>query len=338
MLAVSLAACGGVGPTGSAASPSTASAALVDIGSGLTGPPGLAATVVATGLPNVAAFAMDVDGRLWASTAAFSDAGTDAVYLVGASGVTRVIANLHTPLGLTWVGGRMYVASATGVEAYGGFDGASFATRTTILTLPDAVGEVNGLAVAPDGSLVLGISAPCDACDPDEAFAGAVIGFAPDGTGAHVIAGGLRAPVGLAYLPGTSTLLASENQRDDLGDATPGDWLIRVEAGQDWGFPACYGQDDAGCADAPAPVATLDAHAAASGVAIVGGDTALVAEWAKGVVLAVDLSVAGGGVTSTSAPRRYLAGLSQPVGLLMGGGALYVGDWGSGTVYRVTGA
>ncbi len=196
---------------------------------------------------------------------------------------------------------------------------------------------MNGLAVAPDGSLVLGISAPCDACDPAEAFAGAVIGFAADGTGAHVIAGGLRAPVGLAYVPGTSILLASENQRDDLGDATPGDWLIGVEAGQDWGFPACYGQDDATCADAPSPIATLDAHAAASGVAVVGGDTALVAEWAKGVVLAVDLSVTGGGVTATSAPRTYLAGLSQPVGLLAAGDALYVGDWGSGTVYRVTG-
>lgn len=335
---MSLAACGGVGSTGSAApSTASASAALVDIGSGLSGPPGLAATVVATGLANVAALAIDGNGRLWASTAAFSDAGTDAVYLVAASGVTRVIANLHTPLGLAWVGDRLYFASAAGVEAFGGFDGASFATRTTILTLPDGVGEVNGLAVAPDGSLVLGISAPCDACDPDQAFAGAVIGFAADGTGAHVIAGGLRAPVGLAVVPGTSTLLASENQRDDLGDATPGDWLIRVEAGQDWGFPACYGQDDATCADAPAPVATLDAHAAASGVAVVGGDTAVVAEWAKGVVLGVDLWVAGGGVTATSAPRTYLAGLSQPVGLLTGGGALYVGDWGSGTMYRVTG-
>jgi glucose/arabinose dehydrogenase len=203
--------------------------------------------------------------------------------------------------------------------------------------LPAGVGEVNALAVAPDGSLVLGISAPCDACDPAQPFAGAVIGFAPDGTGAHVIASGLRAPVGLAYVPGTSTLLASENQRDDLGDATPGDWLIGIEAGQDWGFPACYGQDDAACADSPAPVATLDAHAAASGVAVVRGDTAVVAEWAKGAVLGVGLSTGGSGVTATSAPQTYIAGLSQPVGLLTVGDALYVGDWGSGTVYRVTG-
>ena len=55
-------------------------------------------------------------------------------------------------------------------------------------------------------------------------------------------------------------------------------------------------------------------------------------------MLAVDLSVTGGsGVTATSAPRTYLAGLSQPVGLLTAGDALYVGDWGTGTVYRVAG-
>ncbi len=56
--------------------------ALVGIGAGLQGPAGLAATAYASGLANVAAFAFDADGRLWAATAAFEDADTDAVYLV----------------------------------------------------------------------------------------------------------------------------------------------------------------------------------------------------------------------------------------------------------------
>ena len=47
------------------------------------------------------------------------------------------------------------------------------------------------------------------------------------------------------------------NQRDDLGEATPGDWLALVEAGQAWGFPDCYGQDDATCEATPTPVAEL---------------------------------------------------------------------------------
>ena len=67
------------GCAGAAAAPT---ASLVDIGAGLQGPAGLAATTYATGLANVAAVAFDDDDRLWAATASFTDDGTDAVYLV----------------------------------------------------------------------------------------------------------------------------------------------------------------------------------------------------------------------------------------------------------------
>jgi hypothetical protein len=43
-------------------SASVATSALVDIGAGLDGPPGLAATIYATGLANVSAFAFDPEG------------------------------------------------------------------------------------------------------------------------------------------------------------------------------------------------------------------------------------------------------------------------------------
>src|SRR5262249_41186790 len=207
--------------------------------------------------------------------------------------------------------------------------------------LPDGIGEVNGLAVAPDGSLVLGISAPCDACTPTSALSGSVVTFEPDGTRLRELATGLRAPVGLAYVPGTSTLLASGHQGDRLGEATPGDWLLRVEAGQAWGFPDCYGQGGVACAGVAQPVATLDPHAAVGGVAIVdrawsaagtAAGTALVAEWARGRVLAVDVTAVG---EAASAPRVLAEGLSQPFGVLATENGVLIGDWGTGTVYRV---
>ena len=37
-------------------------------------------------------------------------------------------------------------------------------------------------------------------------------------------------------------LLVTMNQRDDLGDQTPGDVLAVVQVGQAWGFPDCYGE------------------------------------------------------------------------------------------------
>jgi len=238
----------------------------------------------------------------------------------------------------------LYASSAAGVVVYGGFDGSAFATARTILTVPAGAGEVNGLALGPDGRLVVGISAPCDACQPTSDESAAILSFLPDGSDPRVYASGIRAAVGLAFFPGTDSLLVTMNQRDDLGEATPGDWLAVVSEGQDWGFPDCYGQASAKCAALPAPVAVLDQHAAVSGVAVVTGQlgagvgtTALVAEWAKGKIQRVALN--DDGSIAASSGTTFLTGLTSPVPLATGpDGAIYVGDWGSGVIYRIAAA
>jgi glucose/arabinose dehydrogenase len=347
LLLAGCAAQAGEAPVGSGASadnsPSTsatASVGLVDIGAGLQGPAGLAATVVATGLPNVASLAVDPAGRIWAGTAAFDDAGTDAIFVVAAgSAPVKVIGGLHTVLGLVWVGDTLYVASKESVTAWTGFAGTTFANHRTVVAFAAGVGEVNEIVLGPDGRLVVGISAPCNACittDPDSA---AIVSFLPDGSDLRILASGIRAPVGLAYRPDSDDLYVTMNQRDDLGDQTPGDWLALVRSGQDWGFPDCHGQVATACAAVPEPVAVLDTHAAASGVAIVTGElgatvgtAALVAEWARGVVLSVPLATGSSG-TRTATP--FLSGFQQPVPVIRAGRAVLVGDWGAGTVVRI---
>ena len=328
------------------ASPS-AGDGLVDIGGGLRGPAGAAASVLATGLTNVAAFAIDAEDRLWTGTAAYTDGGSDVVAVLDADdpGVApkTVISGLHTVLGLAWSDDTLYVASAGRVDAYSDFDGASFAAHRSVVTFPAGTGEVNGLAMGPDGRLRVGISAPCDDCSVTDAWSGSVVSVATDGSDPHVEASGIRAPVGLAYLPGTDDLFVTMNQRDDLGESTPGDWLAVVVAGQDWGFPECYGQGGASCTNAPAPVAVLDPHAAVSGEALAAdglrgdetaGPVAIVAEWARGLVLRVDLRESNG--TWTGTPTPFLTGVANPVAVAVDSdGAVLVGDWTSGTIYRV---
>ncbi|HMK13162.1 MAG TPA: hypothetical protein VK461_16350 [Acidimicrobiales bacterium] len=322
---------------------------LVDIGADLHGVSGLEASVYAQGLTNAAAMTFDGDGHLWVATAAYDDTGADAVYVVDSAGATpaKVIADAHTPLGLLWHDGALYVSRAGGVDVYTGFDATgsgspTFAEHHTIVTLPDGVGEVNGLALSPEGRISLGISAPCDSCTPTSKYAAAVVSFLPDGSDLRVDASGIRAPVGLEFFPGTDTLFVTMNQRDDLGEATPGDWLSIVKPGQSWGFPNCYGQGGTECAGTPSPVAELDQHAAVSDVAIVTGQlgtrvgtAALVAEWAKGTVLLVPLSPDG--TSATGSVRPFLTGVENPVALALDdNGALFVGDWATGTVYRIT--
>jgi glucose/arabinose dehydrogenase len=314
------------------------------MGAGLKGPAGLSASVYATGIVNVASLAFDSQGRLWAGTAAFEDTGTDAIYVVPSEGAepVAVATGLHTVLGLLWRGDELFVASKGHVDAYSGFDGSRFGSRRFVVVLPSGVGEVNGLVLSPEGRLVLGISAPCNACEPAMPMSGAVVSFLPDGSDLRVVASGIRAPIGLAYYPGSDDLFVTMNQRDDLGDSTPGDWLAVVRFGEDWGFPDCYGQAGAACSGVPTPVAELDKHAAVSGIAIVSGqmgpsarNSAIVAEWATGKLVAVSLKQANGGYEA--AVSTFIEGIENPVPVVLGpSGALFAGDWTSGVVYRVS--
>lgn len=250
----------------------------------------------------------------------------------------EIVKDLPTDLGLAWNHDGLYVASKKRVDAHHGFDGTAFSDHHTVLTLPAGVGESNGLVMSPDGHLLLGISAPCDHCTPTSTSSAAIASFQPDGSDLTTYASGIRAPVGLTSYPGTSNLFVSMNQRDDFGDEIPGDWLAQVTQGQNWGFPDCFGQGGTGCADQPQPVAVLDQHAAVSGVAIVTGQlgttvgtSALVAEWADGVTLTAN------GSTDTGIVHPFLTGFTNPVPVLaVPDGAVFVGDWTTGTICRIT--
>lgn len=62
----------------------------------------------------------------------------------------------------------------------------------------------------------------------------------PDGSGLRIYASGLRNPVGMGWAPGTSTLYAAVNERDELGDNLVPDYLTGVKAGAFYGWPYSY--------------------------------------------------------------------------------------------------
>ena len=206
---------------------------------------------------------------------------------------------------------------------------------------PVAGGENNNIVRAPGGLLLMGISSTCDHCVPPSRWAATIVSFRPDGSGLTTFAGGIRAAYGLAFYPGTSNLLATMNQRDDLGAKTPGDWLGLVRRGQDWGFPACYGQGGGACTGVPQPVAVLGKHAAAGGVAVLTtqlsgrfADSALVAEWQTGKVQRIPLERTADGYRGTAKP--FLTGIANPLPVVATtDGAVLVGDWSTGTIYRI---
>ncbi len=313
------------------------------IGAGLEGPAGLSASVYAKGPATLADVLLDRHGRLWLTAAGLEAHTEDGVYEISKPGgpAVKVVSGLSDPLGLAWYGNELYVSSIGRVDAFGGFDGRRFTTHRRVLKGPVAHGENNGLVVAADGRFLMGVTASCDHCTPSSEFSGAVVSFRSDGGDLRVFARRIRAPVGLAFIPHTSDLLVTMNQRDDLGTATPGDWLALVAEGQDWRFPGCYGQGTPACEGVPAPIAVLDKHAAV-GDLVVGsgrpgespGSSALVTEWQSAKVQRVALRRAGSTYTGSVSP--FLRGISHPLAIAAGPDrSLLVGDWARGTIYLI---
>jgi glucose/arabinose dehydrogenase len=61
--------------------------------------------------------------------------------------------------------------------------------------------------------------------------------FNPDGTGQNAYAWGIRNAVGIAFRPGTNELWMSTNERDEIGEDLPPDYISSVRPGGFYGWP-----------------------------------------------------------------------------------------------------
>ena len=67
-----------------------------------------------------------------------------------------------------------------------------------------------------------------------------VLEFNPDGSGLRIYASGIRNCVGEAIHPKTGELWCSVNERDDIGDNLPPDYITHVQEGGFYGWPWYY--------------------------------------------------------------------------------------------------
>ena len=321
-------------------------------------PPG---QIVAAGIPYASNVTFDARGGMWATSGAPFSQNGDGVWYVAHAGTrpVHVIRGTLTALGLTWFRGRLYVASTlsrvTGIVArYSGFDGRRFAHRRVVIPAI-SIGRhgLGTIAPGPKGRLYLGVGAEQDRLAGGHETSGTVVSFKGDGSDLRIEAKGLRGPFGLAFVPGTASLLVTDNGRDDLGLHRPPDELDLVRdvtrAAPDFGFPDCYDQGGRACSGTAAPLALLPAHAGVGGVAVTGdwggrGLTAFVAE-SGSVVGGVDAGREvrrielrrrpGGGYDATGSVFATGFGEQEALGTAIGpGGALYVTLWGTGAVVR----
>jgi len=214
-------------------------------------------------------------GKVWALTDADGDQRAETVRLVD--------EGLRQPSGLEYRDGALYVGAIGRILRYDNIEGRlDNPAEPVVVTdaLPDR--EHHGwkyLRFGPDGKLYIPVGAPCNICD-EKGFA-EIRRMDADGSGMEVFATGVRNSVGLAFHPENGQLWFTDNGRDMLGDDLPADELnYAPRPGMNFGFPWCHQGDlldeefgkGKDCADYAPPVAKLDPHGAALGLAFYTGD------------------------------------------------------------------
>ena len=162
-----------------------------------------------------------------------------------ADGHRVLLDNLDGPHGLALHDGWLYVAERTGVgrarfDAATGQLGGPYERILTGLTT-DGFHQTKTLGIGPDGWLYLAHGSSCNACVEKDPRRATMMRLRPDGSGAEIVATGLRNSVGFDWAPWDGALYATDNGRDLLGDDFPPDELNRIEPGRFYGWPFVNG-------------------------------------------------------------------------------------------------
>jgi glucose/arabinose dehydrogenase len=118
--------------------------------------------------------------------------------------------------------------------------------ETIVPSIPHGGGHwTRDVVFTPDGKkMYVSVGSSANVTDTDaspiETNRADVLEFNPDGSGQRVYAWGIRNCVGEAWQPETNELWCSTNERDELGDNLPPDYITHVVDGGFYGWPWYY--------------------------------------------------------------------------------------------------
>ena len=162
---------------------------------------------------------------------------------------TVLLDHLNSPFGVAFVDGALYVANTDAIIRYPFTPGQTKITAPgqKVIDLPGGLIDhhwTKSLAASPDGSkLYVGVGSNSNIQErgPEAETNRAAIWEVDPKTGAYrVFASGLRNPNGLTFYPGSDTLWAVINERDELGSSLVPDYMTSVKDGAFYGWPYSY--------------------------------------------------------------------------------------------------
>jgi glucose/arabinose dehydrogenase len=282
--------------------------------------------------------------------------------------VKTIAEKLFLPNGIEFHKGALYVATPKDITRYDDIESHLDAPPKPAMVYDQLPGQVphgwKFIKIGPDGKLYVPVGAPCNICEPGPEYA-QIRRIDLDGTGAEVVARGVRNTVGFDFDPKTGDLWFTDNQRDWLSENLPDDELNHLtQPGQNFGYPYCHAGQvvdpqfgwGKACEDFVKPAALLGPHAAPLGMRFYTGtmfpakyrNAIFIARhgpWNKTKKYAADVVVAlrdGHGRVKSIEP--FLTGLvenntylGRPVDVLvLKDGSLLVSDDHNGAIYRIT--
>jgi glucose/arabinose dehydrogenase len=300
--------------------------------------PGFNIEVYAAGMANARSLAEGDKGTVFVGSRLVGN-----VYAItnkdGKRTVKTLASGLHRPNGVAFKNGTLYIAELSKVSK---------------------IDKVEDNLDNPPKPTVIYDNLP-----KDEAHGWKFIAIGPDGSGAEVIARGVRMTVGFDWHPETRQLYFTDNGRDWMSEDVPQDELNRVtKVGEHFGAPYClqgnivdpeFGWGKS-CTDYTAPVALLGPHSASLGMRFYTGNifpkayknaiiVARHGSWNRskkvgGDVLVVKLNKDG----TVKSTEPFLTGflennsyIGRPVDVMqMKDGSVLVSDDWNGAVYRIT--
>ena len=156
-----------------------------------------------------------------------------------------------------------------------------------INNLPDGGQHPNRtIAFGPDGMLYITVGSTCNACDEPNDEHATILRSQPDGSNRTIYAEGLRNTIGFGWHPQTRELWGMDHGSDWRGNDQPPEELNRIQQGEHFGWPFCWGDrrpdvylsaepkgttKEEFCAKTQPPVLTYTAHSAPLGMVFYTG-------------------------------------------------------------------
>jgi len=330
-------------------------------------PAGFNIEVYAAGMANARSLAEGDKGTVFVGSRLVGN-----VYAVtnkdGKRSVKVLASGLHRPNGVAFHNGTLYIAELSKVskidKAEDNLDSPPTPTMIYDNLPKDEAHGWKFIAIGPDNKLYVPVGQPGNNVLHDDAH-GQIRRINLDGSGAEVVARGVRNTVGFDWNPETKQLYFTDNGRDWMSEDVPEDELNRVtKVGEHFGAPYClqgnivdpeFGWGKS-CSDYTPPVGLMGPHSASLGMRFytgsmfpksyknaiivarhgswnrskkVGGDVVVVKLNKDGTVKSMEPFITG-----FLEDNKYIG---RPVDVLqMKDGSLLVSDDWNGAVYRIT--